>query len=394
MVPLMAPFWARKVTQKHPDFLADPERLGRNNAKNMSEALYFKKIMPMRKMRKWFWLLIPLALIIFFLAGPKPADPVYSTLMPVVPADASGLTDYISTMEAAHRLKPDNEARIVWADSSHRKTPFAIVYLHGFSASQGEGAPTDRYIASRYGCNLYLSRLADHGIDTPEAMVNLTADRYWESAKQALAIGRQLGDKVILMGTSTGGTLALQLAATYPDQVAALVLLSPNIAINDPNAWVANQHWGLQLAHLITGSNYIVTREDYGPLYRQYWYTKYRTEAVVALQELLATTMNKSTFEKVRQPTGLFYFYKDKDHQDSVVKVSAELQMFDELGTPAELKYKEAIPGAQTHVIGSGIRSHDVPAVEKGVVHFLSDVVHLPEKVDSAGVATPLAARK
>ena len=348
----------------------------------------------MRKMRKWWWLLIPLILIIVFLAGPKPADPVYSKIMPVVPADAAGLTDYIHTMEAAHRLKPDNEARIVWADSSHKKTAFAIVYLHGFSASQGEGAPTDRYIAERYGCNLYLSRLADHGVDTPEAMANLTADSYWESAKQALAIGRQLGDKVILMGTSTGGTLALQLAAAYPDQVADLVLLSPNIAINDPNAWIANQHWGLQLAHMITGSHYIISKEDYGPLYRQYWYTKYRTEAVVALQELLATTMNKGTFEKVHQPTGLFYYYKDKVHQDSTVKVSAELQMFDELGTPAELKYKEAIPEAGTHVIGSGIRSHDVPAVEKGVVHFLSDIVHLPEKPDSMHAVTPLVYRK
>ncbi len=208
-------------------------------------------------------------------------------------------------------------------------------------------------------------------------MADLTADNYWESAKQALAIGNQLGDKVILMGTSTGGTLALQLAASYPGKVAALVLLSPNIAINDPNAWLANNHWGLQLAHLITGSKYIISKEDYGPLYRQYWYPKYRTEAVVALQELLETTMNKETFEKVKQPVGLFYYYKDPVHQDSTVKVSAELEMFDELGTPPAIKYKAAIPEAGTHVIGSGIRSHDVPAVEKGVTHFLSDI-HAP----------------
>ena len=296
----------------------------------------------------------------------------------MVPAAPDSLERYIRIMESWHHLKPDNEARIVWADSTKRKTRYAIVYLHGFSASQGEGGPVHRYIASRYGCNLYLSRLAEHGIDTTDAMAGLTADEYWESAKQALAIGRQLGDSVILMGTSTGGTQALQLAAAFPNQVAALVLMSPNIAINDPNAWVTNQHWGLQLAHLITHSHYVISKDDYGPLYRQYWYTKYRTEAVVALQEMLSTTMNKSTFEKVTQPVGLFYYYKDKIHQDSTVKVSAELEMFDELGTPMALKYKEAIPEAGTHVIGSSIRSHDVPGVEKGIVHFLSDVVHLP----------------
>src|SRR6185437_16092588 len=199
----------------------------------------------MRKRRRYWWLFIPLLLIVLFLAGPKPPTPVYSTEMPVVPAAPDSLERYIRIMESWHHLKPDNEARIVWADSTKRKTRYAIVYLHGFSASQGEGGPVHRYIASRYGCNLYLSRLAEHGIDTTDAMAGLTADEYWESAKQALAIGRQLGDSVILMGTSTGGTQALQLAAAFPNQVAALVLMSPNIAINDPNAWVTNQHWGL-----------------------------------------------------------------------------------------------------------------------------------------------------
>ncbi|GGB09896.1 alpha/beta hydrolase [Puia dinghuensis] len=330
-------------------------------------------------MRKRWWLLIPIVLIVLYFVGPHPSKPAYSPEQPVVPSEASGLESYIRSQEAVHKLKPDNEAQIVWADSSRRKTPYAIVYLHGFSASQGEGDPVHRWAAKKYGCNLYLARLAEHGIDTTEPMVNLTADGLWNSAKEALAIGRQLGDKVILMGTSTGGTLALQLAYSYPDEVAALVLLSPNIAINDPNAWLLNDPWGLQIAHMVTGSNYIISKEDYGPLWRQYWYPKYRTEAAVALEELVETTMTRAHFEKVTQPVGLYYFYKDKDHQDSTVKVSAELEMFDQLGTPAAMKYKEAIPEAGTHVIGSGIRSHDVPGVEKGVSHFLTDIMHLPE---------------
>jgi pimeloyl-ACP methyl ester carboxylesterase len=329
-------------------------------------------------MRKRWWLLIPVLLIVVYLLGPSPKTPVYNKTMPAVPSAPAALETYISNREAGHHLKPDNEARIVWADSSHKKTPWVIVYLHGFSASQGEGDPVHRYIASKYGCNLYLPRLAEHGIDTSDAMANLTADNYWESARDALAVGKQLGDKVILMGTSTGGTFALQLAATYPDMVSALVLLSPNIAINDPTAWVLNNPWGLQIAHLVTKSDYIVSEDKYGPLYRQYWYLKYRTEAVVALEELLETTMNEKTFSKVTQPVGLFYFYKDETHQDSTVKVSASLAMFNELGTAPALKYKEAIPEAGTHVIGSSVRSHDVESVKKGVVHFLSEIVKVP----------------
>lgn len=334
-------------------------------------------------MKKKWWLLIPLLILILYFLGPSPKTPVYAAAMPSVPTSLGALESYIHNEEASHHLKPDNEARIVWADSARKRTAYAIVYLHGFSASQGEGIPTDIDIARKYGCNLFLSRLAEHGIDTPDAMINLTADEYWESAKEALAIGEQLGTKVILMGTSTGGTLALQLAAAYPDKVAALVLLSPNIAINDPNAWLLNDHWGLQIARLVSGGKYIESKEDYGPLYRQYWYPKYRIEAAVALEELLETTMNDRTFGQVKQPVGLFYYYKDKVHQDSTVKVTAELSMFDELGTPANLKYKEAIPEAGTHVIGSSIRSHDVPGVEKGITHFLSDIVHVPIATDS-----------
>jgi pimeloyl-ACP methyl ester carboxylesterase len=329
-------------------------------------------------MRKRWWLLIPVLLIVIYVLGPSPAAPVYNKTMPAVPSDPAALENYVSSREAGHHLKPDNEARIVWADSSRKKTPWAIVYLHGFSASQGEGDPVHRYIASKFGCNLYLPRLAEHGIDTVDAMANLTPDNYWESARDALAVGRQLGDKVILMGTSTGGTFALQLAATYPEMVSALVLMSPNIAINDPTAWILNDHWGLQIAHLVTKSDYIVSEDKFGPRYRQYWYLKYRTEAVIALEELLETTMNEKTFSKVTQPVGLFYFYKDEVRQDSTVKVSASLSMFDELATPPALKYKEAIPEAGTHVIGSSIRSHDVEGVKKGVVHFLSEIVKVP----------------
>lgn len=327
--------------------------------------------------KKWLWA-IPVVLIIIYLAGPAPKTPKYKTEMPSVPDDAVQLGTFIKNNEAQHNLKPNNEARIIWAnDSLKQKTDYAIVYLHGFSASQAEGDPIHKNIAKEFGCNLYLSRLAEHGIDTSDAMVNLTADEYWESAKLALAIGKQLGKKVILMSTSTGGTNALQLAATYPDDnIAALVLLSPNIAINDPFAWLANNHWGLQIAHAVLGSDYIDSK-DLRPVNKQYWYTHYRAEAVANLEEMLETTMNKETFQKVKQPVQLLYFYKDEIHQDSTVKVSAMLKMYDELGTPDSLKRKQAIPNAGTHVIGSYIRSHDVEGVQKEIEKFMIDVLHL-----------------
>ena len=263
-------------------------------------------------MQKIKWgLLIVGVLLTAYLLGPHPARPEYNLTLPVVPTAAS-LDAFVSQQEQQHHLKPNNEARIVWAnDSIHQPTDYSIVYLHGFSASQEEGDPVHRNIAHRYGCNLFLSRLAEHGIDTTEQLVNLTADKYWESAKNALAIGKQLGNKVILMGTSTGATQAIQLAAAYPNEVAAIVLYSPNIAINDPNAWLLNNPWGLQIARLVKGGKYHDPADE-RDIYKAYWNKPYRLEAVVNLQEMLETSMNKSTFEKVKQPTLLLYYYKDE----------------------------------------------------------------------------------
>ena len=328
-------------------------------------------------MRKKKWLLIiPAILIIGYLLGPNPSTPDYDTAMPVVPAAAPALEQYIAGNEAQHKLKPDNEARIVWAnDSLKNKTEYSIVYLHGFSASQAEGDPVHKDIARKFGCNLYLSRLAEHGIDTTEPMINLTADNYWESAKEALAIGRQLGNKVILAGTSTGGTLALKLAAEYTE-VYALVLLSPNIEINDDNAWILNNPWGLQIARLVKGSKYI-DADDQRPVYQQYWTHHYRLEAAVNLEELLETSMNKKTFEKVKQPTLLLYYYKDDVHQDSVVRVDAMKKMFGELGTADNKKRAVAMPNTGDHVMGSYIKSKDVEGVEREIEKFLKEVLEL-----------------
>src|SRR5580765_5617952 len=205
--------------------------------------------------KKWLRILLLIIVLLFiaYLLGPHPAAPAYSQALPPVPPGAAALETYISNSEAQHKLKPNNEARIIWFDSAKTKTEYSIVYLHGFSASQEEGRPIHTNIAKKFGCNLYLSRLAGHGIDTAEPMINLTADELWESAKQALQIGKQLGNKVILMATSTGGTLALKLAADYPADVYALVLMSPNIAINNTKAYLLNNPWGLQIARAVTG---------------------------------------------------------------------------------------------------------------------------------------------
>jgi pimeloyl-ACP methyl ester carboxylesterase len=332
---------------------------------------------------KTSWLRITLIaislLVIIYYLGPRPATPSYKPELPSVPQDPALLEHYVAAKESGHVLKPDNEARIVWADSLHHKTPYAIVYLHGFSASQKEGDPVHRDLAKRYGCNLYLSRLDGHGIDTSEPLRTMTATGLWNDAKEAIAIGKALGDKVIVVSTSTGGTLALELAANCPADVYALINMSPNIEINNNLAFLANNPWGLQLARMVSHGDYHNTG-DTSSVTAPYWYHSYRLEAVSELQNLMETTMLQSTFSKVRQPVLDLYYYKDKIHQDSTVRVSAILRMHNQLGTPDNLKEKVDITGSRGHVLGCGLISGDVPGVEKAIFEFAESKLHLVPK--------------
>jgi pimeloyl-ACP methyl ester carboxylesterase len=311
---------------------------------------------------------IILLIVGIYILGPMPDAPVWDLTPVAVPADADGLEQYVAAQEAKHKLKPDNEARIVWADSTRSRTPYSVVYIHGFSASQEEGDPVHETFARTFGCNLYLARMADHGVDTTDQLLYFTPDRWWQSAKEALAIGKALGDKVILMSTSTGGTVSLILAAEYPEDVHAMINMSPNIAINDGSAWLLNKPWGLQLARLVMGGNSRVFPADSAK--DKYWNNSYRLESVTQLQEMVNDRMNEGTFSKVKCPTLTLYYFKSEEEQDPVVKVSAMMDMNGLLGTPDSLKVMVPIPNAGGHVLGSHVVSKDIESVNQAVREF------------------------
>ncbi len=313
---------------------------------------------------------------IAYLLGPNPSNPVYKATLPALPSDAAQLEKYIGQKEGQHKVKPGNHARIIWAnDSLKNQTEYAIVYLHGFSASQEDGNPVHTNIARKFGCNLYLARLAEHGINTSEQLLNLTATKYWESAKEAYAIGKKLGKNVIIMGTSTGASNALHLSSVYPD-ISGLILFSPNIAINHPLAWTANKPWGLHAYRLYSGSGYI-TPPDTTAVYAKYWNTPYRLEAVAELQEYLETTMTSKNFEKITQPTLMVYYYKNEVSKDSVVKIEAMQLMFDELNSSPSEKKSIALPKVGTHALACGLKSKDINGVEETVTNFFTNTLKL-----------------
>jgi len=321
---------------------------------------------------------VVIILVIVYLSGPTFPKPVLNNKLPEINLQANEVESYIRGKESKLKIKPDNESRIIWAnDSLKDKTPYCLLYLHGFSASWFEGEPVHSSFASRYGLNLYLPLLASHGIETTESLIDMTPDRLYESAKEALIIAHALGEKVIVMGTSTGGTLMLKLAADFPELIEGLILLSPNIAINNSASFLLSKPWGLQIARKVYKSNYRITNTDFASEDCHYWNCKYRLEAIVYLQQLIESSMKKELFEKVKLPVFMGYYYKDEDHQDKIVRVDAMLKMFEQLGTPENLKQKIAFPEAGDHPIGSKLFSKSWKDVQLASFQFAEEKLGL-----------------
>ncbi len=311
-----------------------------------------------------------------YVAGPRFTFPDEQMRTAPVETDLAKLDRQIADSEAKAALKPDNQARIVWADSNRKvKTPYSMVYIPGFAASWAEGDPVHKQLAKTFGCNLYLGRTYEHGLASPDAMEHMTPARYLASAEEALAIGRALGDKVIVIGTSAGGMLTLCLAAKHPD-LAGIVLYSPCIAVANPALKLVTGPWGKQIAQGIMRGNHVVITH-YKPDRAQYWLTQYHINGLVTLQTMLDTYMIPETFANVKQPVFLGYYYKDEDHQDKVVSVAAMREMYGALGTATNLKREQAFPGAGEHVIGSHFTSKALDDVYQSTARFLQEVLHL-----------------
>ena len=318
--------------------------------------------------------------IVVYLCGPVLKTEPLGTELPLVDVGAEEIEDYVKAGEAGFKIKADNEARFYWADSLGRPTEYAVLYLHGFTASRYEGYPVNERIPRIFGFNAYMPRLYGHGLEGEEVLEDMRPELLYASARKALAVARKVGNKVILMGTSTGATLALMLAADFPEAVHGLILYSPNVEIKNAGAKWASRPWGLHIARILYGGKYAVSEEDETSAY---WYNTYRLEAVVYLQKLLEMRMHKAEFAKVSQPLFLGYYYKDEKNQDPVVKVEAALRMFEEVETPPELKVKRAFPDAGAHVIACELRSRAVEEVAAETEKFIREIIlHATSSLD------------
>jgi esterase/lipase len=275
-------------------------------------------------------LLVALTALVALPAIAYVAGPVYRIdariAAPAVPAPAM-LEAWLSAAEARFPdIVPGAGKSIVWAHADRRRTPLAIVYLHGYTATRQEVAPLCDRLAASLGANLFYTRLAGHG-RAPAALGEASAEDWLRDAAEALAIGRALGERGVVVGTSTGGTLALWLAQ-QPDaaDIAAQILISPNLGPRNERSTLLAGPWGYQLQRLLIGEEY--RWQPANERQAKYWTWRYPARALVPMMALVKSVRG-SPLEDIRVPTLVIHSPKD-----SVVSPARIEQAYARLGSP------------------------------------------------------------
>lgn len=242
----------------------------------------------MRRFGAWVLrFVLGLAVILGLLWLVLPREPVDTTIDFDPASIGPDLDAYLAAREAdVPDLVPGTEKRIVWADDPGERMPLSVLYLHGFSATSEEIRPVPDRVAEGLGANLVFWRLAGHGRDGA-AMAEPRAGDWIEDTAEALAVARAAGDAVLVIATSTGGTLAA-LAAADPalsEGVAGMILISPNFALENPAAGLLSlpgvRWWGPVVAGDEIGFEPISDAQE------RYWTTRYPTVAAVPMAALV-----------------------------------------------------------------------------------------------------------
>jgi len=242
-------------------------------------------------------------------------------------------------------LIADAEERIMPAEGN-RQSPWVIVALHGFSASRQETAPLAETVARRLGAPLIEARFSGHGL-TSNRLKGVLAEHWLNDVRRVLTRAGELGDKLVVIGTSTGATAAAAiLDQDIADRIDTLVMISPNFEPRDPRAKWLTRPAGPLLARVLAGDTRCWT--PHNELQERFWTTCYPTIAAVQMMRLVDRA-NRILPADISQRLLMFY-----SRDDEVVSAEAALRVFDATGSPMKVAIEIRDPGDPSHHVLAG----------------------------------------
>ncbi len=258
--------------------------------------------------------------------------------------------DFEEKMQAEEmQLKPfpGTEKKILWTDVSKEKTALGFIFFHGWSATRQELSPTIEKVAEDMKANLFMTRLSGHGLGS-EGLLTTTTEQLLLDAEEALQIGKKIGKKTVLVGVSTGASLALYLANKYAktNQIEALILISPNFRPHKAESLLLRGPFGPLLGRLLIGPYYEFKPKNEEQ--KKYWTIRYPSQALTEMMNLV-DGVRRINLKHIHIPTLMMY-----TESDQTISLDIAKKKFKEIGS--EKKLLKAVP-TSSHVLAGIIMS-------------------------------------
>ena len=192
------------------------------------------------------------------------------------------------------KLKEGNEPFFY---THEEKTEFSFLLVHGFSACPWEMKDLGEYLYKK-GYNVYGMILDGHGTKE-EDLLKVKWEDWYQSVEDTYELTKLIGDRVIIVGLSTGGDLALRLAADKPE-LSGVVSLSSAIFFKD---------WKIVFSGI--GKYFIkYNSRPLSPVLKHYYYENRAVSAIYEVYKLSGIT--KKALKNVEQPVLIIQSINDE----------------------------------------------------------------------------------
>ena len=222
--------------------------------------------------------------------------------------DIKDLDSLLESQEKMVRgLRPGTEKKIVWANESGVKSSTSVVFIHGFSATRFECSPVIDIVAEKLQANLYFARLRGHGQDG-KALADSSFNDFMEDTIEAIEIGNTIGDKVIVIGSSTGCSL-IHVALGQGVQIKSAVYISPNFGPKPLKGQAMRLPAAKFLVPLVFGKNHsFITKSAE---HAKCWTTSYPTIALFTIKETVLAA-HQVDHRAIKVPIMMWFSDDDK----------------------------------------------------------------------------------
>lgn len=159
-------------------------------------------------------------------------DDCWEKLLPLLNHDYSTF-DPQSQLQLVSSMTKSNHGTMIFYQGF--KTPVSVVAIHGLYGDSTQFLQELREI-KKYGINSISVTLPGHGALSKDHETVHFED-WLKEVHAAFLLAKSLGEKVVIMGQSTGGLLATYLALLEPESVGGLILVEPAFRVLPHLQW-------------------------------------------------------------------------------------------------------------------------------------------------------------